>query len=287
MAEYPLPSWLTPQAAQGWGELAGQAARARLNAGLERDRMAQQSAQFAIEANQRSQELAAQTKAHQDALNYEHIVDQQKIAIDQAYKQQQLALSQQDEQLAQQQFALKAADAARKFTANQNFQKAILPKEQGGEGLSATEAALKYMAPFMTGTEMGRLSAIPKDFKPGATTQIPGASSEGLVQVAPNRWEKYATIPQTITNAPTAMDVTNSAGDTIGYEIQLQGQKPHYQSKTQTKTSPMDVLRQRLQQKAGAQYKTRDDVVKAFKAGKLTRDEATKILNEQFGVPLK
>src|ERR1700744_261925 len=175
MADYPLPPWLTPQAAQGWGELAGQAARARLNAGLERERMQQQSAQFAIEAVRRFQQAAAEAKARKEGLEYDHTMEQQKIAIDQQYKQQQLSIAQQDEQLAQQQFAQKTADAAKKFTANQSFQKAILPKEQGGEGLNATEAALKYMAPYMTGTEIGRLSAIPKDFKPGATAEIPNA----------------------------------------------------------------------------------------------------------------
>lgn len=285
MADYPIPPWLTPQAAHGWGELAGQAARTRLNAELERERMQQQSAQFAIEASMKSQQAAQAAKAQQDAVVYDHMLEQQKIAIEQEYKKQQLSLSQQDEQLAQQQFALKTADAAKKFTANQQFQKAILPKEKGGEGLSATEASLKYMAPYMTGTEIGRLSAIPKDFKPGATAAIPNASSEGLVQVAPNRWEKFATVPQTVTNAPTAIAVPDESGKTIGHIIQVPGEKPHYQAAGQTKTSPMDLLRERQQGKNAPQYKSKDEVVKAFKDGKLTRKEAADILNKQFGVP--
>lgn len=249
MADYPIPPWLTPQAAQGWGALAGEAARSRLQATLEQDRMAQQSAQFAIESQQRSQQAAQENQMRQDALNYDHLVEQQKIAIDNAYKQQQLGLQKQDEELAQQQFQMKATDAARKYAATASFQKAILPKDQGGEGLSPTEAALKYMAPAMTGTEIGRLAAIPQNFKPGATFAIPDASSEGLVQVAPNRWEKYATIPKTITNTPTATAVKDDDGKVIGHYVQLPGEKPHYQPATQTKTSPMEELRQREAQK--------------------------------------
>jgi len=90
------------------------------------------------------------------------------------------------------------------------------------------------------------------------------------------------------------MDVADEAGKTTGYIIQVPGQKPHYQPAGQTKTSPMDALRERQQGKDGGgkdkkapQYKSKDDVVKAFKDGKLSRDEAAKILNTDFGVPLK
>lgn len=297
--DYPLPPWLTPQAAQGWGELAGQAARTRLNAQLEQQRMQQQSAQFAIEASQRSAQAAQENQMRQDALNYDHQVEQQKIAIEQNYKQQQLSLQQQDEQLAQQQFAAKTADAAKKFAAQQAFQKAILPKDQGGEGLPATEAALKYLSGSMTGTEVGRLAGQTgnkDEYSPGATMIVPGGAT--MINTGGKRWQVLPQAPPTITAPPEPMSVTNSAGKYIGDVIQLPGQKPVFHPTGNTKESPMDVLRERQQQgqkpadkkapdKKAPDYKTKDDVVKAFKDGKLTRDEAAKLLNKQFGVPLQ
>lgn len=292
--DYTLPNWLGPQAALGWGELAGQAARARLNAGLERDRMAQQSAQFAIEANMRSQQLAQETKAHQDALNYQHMLDQQRIAIDQQYKQQQVGLREQAIQLASDRFQNQTQSAAQKYAATQAFQKAILPKEQGGEGLSSTEAALKYMAPYMTGDAMGKLAGngAADEYSPGATIMIPGGGT--MVNTGGKRWQVLPGVPQTVSQPPEPLEVKDDSGKVIGDVIQLPGQKPTYHPRTATKASPMDVLRQRQQQfdnktpdKKAPIYKTKDDVVKAFKDGNLSRDEAAKLLNEQFGVPLK
>lgn len=256
MANYPLPPWLSPSAAQGYGALAGEASRAELSAEIQREKMSQESTQFSIESQQRSQEIAAQHQARQEQLNYEHQLEQQKLAVDQAYKQQQVGLQTADLDLAQKQFDLKTQDAAKKFTANQAFQKAVLPKEQGGEGLDATQAALKYMAPYMTGTEVGRLAALPGDFKPGNTFAIPNASAEELVQVAPNRWEKYATIPQTVTNAPTALPVPDETGNPIGHVIQIPGQKPIYERNAATGSDLATIVKQR--QEAQTSPKTAD-----------------------------
>ncbi len=248
MANYPIPPWLNPSAAQGYGEIAGQANRAALSAQLEREQLSQKAAQFSIEAQQRSEETAAANAARQQQLDVEHQMEQQKIAIEQSYKQQQVGLQAADLDLAQKQFQAKTDQASRQYTANQAFQKAILPKEQGGEGLSTTQAALKYMSPYMTGTELGRLAATPADFKPGNTFPIPN-SPEGLVQVAPNRWVKYASTPQTLTEAPTALPVPDTEGNTVGHVIQLPGQKPIYREKTGTGDSIDEILKKRLQEK--------------------------------------
>lgn len=244
---YPIPPWLTPQAAQGYGSLAGEASRSALSAQLQREEMSQRAAQFSIEAQQRSQQTAAEMQARQEQLNYEHQLEQQKIAMEQAYKQQQVGLQTADLDLANRQFDAKTQDAAKKFTANQAFQKAILPKDQGGEGLNPTQAALRYMAPYMTGTEVGRLAATPPDFKPGNTFPIPN-SPEGLVQVAPNRWVKYATIPQTITNAPPAIPQTDAEGNVIGNIVQLPGEKPQYHANTSTGTDLASLIKKRQQE---------------------------------------
>lgn len=247
MANYPIPPWLSPSAAQEYGALAGEASRANLSAELQRERMSQEATQFAIESQQRSQQTAAEMQARQEQLNYQHHLEQQKIAIENAYHQQQLGLQAADLDLAQKQFEAKSKDAANKFTANQAFQKAMLPPEQGGEGLSSTQAAIKYIAPYMTGTELARLTAIPTNFKPGATMAIPNSLNEQLVQVGPNRWEKSATIPQTVTNAPTVIPVPDTEGNNLGNVIQIPGQKPIFDKTTKSGESELDTfLKNRL-----------------------------------------
>jgi len=256
MANYPIPPWLNPAAAQGYGSLVGEAQRTALSNQMQRDELSQRATQFAIESQQRAQETAAQNAARQEQLNYEHQLEQQKIAIDQAYKQQQVGLQAADLDLAQKQFEAKTQDAAKRFSANQAFQKAILPKDQGGEGLTTTQAALKYMAPYMTGTELGRLAALPGDFKPGNTFAIPGAANESLVQVSPTRWEKYATIPQTITNPPTAIPVPDPEGNTIGHLIQIPGQKPIYERNTETGNDLASIVKKRQQEQSAPDKKS-------------------------------
>lgn len=295
MAGYPLPPWLSPQAALGWGDLAAGAAKSRLNAQLEQANMAQRSAEFAIESQQRSQEAAQANQAHKDALDYNHQVEQQKIAIDQQYKQQQIALDQQSNELAQKQFDAKTSAAAQAHLADQAFQKAILPKEQGGEGLDPIKAALKYRAGSMTSTELGRLAGATAGvdaYKPGDTLNIPNGGT--MVNTGGKRWQVLPTPPATITNPPEPLSVTNSAGKYLGDVIQLPGQKPVFHPTASGKTAketPMDVLRKKQQEAQGGgkaeSYKSKDDVVKAFKDGKLSRDEAAKVLNSEFGVPLK
>jgi hypothetical protein len=248
MANYPIPPWLNPSAAQGYGALAGEASRAELSAEIQREKMSQEAAQSSIEMQQRSQEIAAANEAKKQQLDYEHQMEQQKNAIEQQYRQQQIGLQTQDLDLAKKQFQAKTEEASKKFTANQAFQKAVLPKEQGGEGLTPTQAALKYMSPYMTGTELGRLAALPGDFKPGNTFAIPN-SPESLVQVSPTRWEKYATIPQTLTNAPTALPVSDPEGNDVGHVIQIPGQKPIFRGKTGSGDDIETILKKRQQEK--------------------------------------
>jgi hypothetical protein len=67
---------------------------------------------------------------------------------------------------------------------------------------------------------------------------------------------------------------TRDALDKDGYDVTANTDgTPRIQLKVKGGTAP--------------EYKTKDDVVKDFKAGKITRDKAAKILNEQFKVPLK
>lgn len=251
---YPLPPWLSPSAAQGYGELAQHAASIALDNQMQRDRLSQNAQQFAVETQQREQEIAAANAAKQEQLNYEHQLEQQKMQVEQQYKQQQVALQTQDLDLANRQFQAKTDEAAKKFTANQAFQKAMLPKDQGGEGLSAAQAALKYMSPYMTGTEVGRMAAIPGDFKPGAVMPIPNALNEQLVQVGPNRWEKSATAPKSVTGTNvTTIPVTSPDGSVIGnYAINpVTGRADLIRPQTGTGTDLQSLVAARQKQLAG------------------------------------
>lgn len=239
MADYPLPPWLSPAAAQGWGSLEAQAVHTRVQAGLERDRMAQQSTMASIEAQQRQEQLgqevqlkqqqlaqsaqqaaaqlAATAKAHEETLQQQALIQGQRIAIDQAYKTSQLSLAQQRNDISQKTFDAKTKDAADRFAATQTFQKSMLPPEEGGEGLSAEKAALKYMAPYMTGTEVGRLSAQPGPFTMGAPVAIPGLPNKTAVQTSRDHFQ-IMDAPNTATNAPGAIPVPGDSG-TIGYWV--------------------------------------------------------------------
>ena len=156
-----MPNWIGTQAALGWGELAGQAAARRQQAYLEQQRMSQEAAQAAADAQikqaqlaqahqQAQAEFAAKFQAGQEQLQKENLMEQQKIAIDQAYKQTVTGLRQQDLDLAQKEFDAKAQHAAQIYAAGQRAQKAILPKEQGGEGLSPEQAYLREFSGLMT-----------------------------------------------------------------------------------------------------------------------------------------
>jgi hypothetical protein len=240
---------------------------------MERERLSQQAAQSAAELAQRSQEAAQMAKARQDQVAYEHLMEQQKLAVEQAYQQQQVGLKQQDNDLAEREFQKKITDSANRFAANQAFQKALLPKEQGGEGLDPEKAALKYIAPYMTGTEVGRLASapgpfslgnaqdipgapgrkaietsrghfqvlnLPEEFQMGAPTAIPGIPGKQAVETSRGHYQ-IVDVPSTVTNAPAALPVKGDDDSTIGYITQIPGEKPHF-SPSHTSTSDLSSI---------------------------------------------
>ena len=215
---YAIPPWVGPNAALGYGELAGGAQRAALSAQLERERMSQQAAQSALETQQRSQQLAQENQARQNELNYNHIVDQQKLAIEQAYKDQTLGLQKQDQELAQKQFQAKTDLAAKAYMDDQKFQKGMIPKDQGGEGLTAIQSALKYKSGSMSATELGRLSALER---PPATVRpaqdVPGLPGYKAFDTGKGTFELRPTIPDVMTSAPSAIPVTDENGNVIAH----------------------------------------------------------------------
>jgi hypothetical protein len=229
---YPIPPWLSPNVAQGYGELAQRAASIGLENEMQKARLSQQAQQFAVETQQRSQQIAAENAARQEELAYQHQVEQTKMQVEQAYKQQQLALDTQAQGIATAQWQQKVQDSADKAAALRRAQKAASPKEMGGEGLSFPEAYLREVAPYMTGTEVGRLAMATGggSFTPGKVIPIPN-SNDQLVQTGPHSFVKSARIPETMTAPPIMMSVTNAAGQYAGDLIQVPGQKPIWRSR--------------------------------------------------------
>lgn len=285
MSDYPIAPWLLPSAAQGWGELALGAAKSRADVQMERDRLSQQAAQSAIESQQKSQELAQQaeeTQARMQAasavVDYNHIMDQQKLAVDQAYKTQQLGMQAQTLDIAQKKFDDQTAEAAKRFAANASFQKAMLPVDQGGEGLAPDKASLKYLAPYMTGTQVGKMTATAPPFDLGTPKPIPGIPGKLGVETSRNHYQ-ILDAPVTGTNAPVSMPVTGEDG-TIGYWVTPPGGgRPHWQPVQKT-TSDTD-LRALIKAKAAGKTSTAVDA-KAPVAGNppTSRNEVTRITKD-------
>jgi hypothetical protein len=264
MASYPIPAWLSPEAAHGYGELAGAASRAAQSAQLQREQMAQESSRAAMQAQmeqqrlaqqaqQQQQQLAQAAKIHSDTLNQNLLVQSQKIAIDQAYKNSIIGLKAQDSDLKDKEFQEKTKQAAGRFAATQSFQKAILPPEQGGEGMAPQDAALKYMAPFMTPDAAGRMATIPAPFKIGAPEAIAGHPDLDALQTSRNGYKIIPKPPATATNAPTAVPITDENGQVIGHWAQPPGGgKPQRIAQTKTKNSGLeDALKAYQAQKSG------------------------------------
>ncbi len=283
--DYPLPPWLSPQASQGWGGLALDAAKSRANVQMHRDQMAQQSAQFAIEAQQKSQQAAQEAQANQDALNYNHLMEQQKIAIDQAYKQQQASMEQGRLEVEQGRFTAATQQAAAQHTGMTNYQNSQVPKEKGGEGLTEPQARLKYLVPIMTPDAAARDAVDTIPFDIGNPIPIPGHPDLDAIHTSRNSIQLVPKPPGAITNAPTVINVPGPNGESLGNFIQLPNQKPIF-SKAE-KMTESEKEEAELNKKAaggkGSQYKSADDVRAAYKAKKLTSEQAAKILKDQFG----
>jgi hypothetical protein len=212
MANYPIPAWLTPQAAQGWGDLTAESYRT----GASILRGNQEAAASAQDAAIRSQELSQKTALQQQQIQQDAMVEQQKIAIEKAYNDATIGLKQQDQAEASREFELQTQQAASKFAANQLFQKSMLPKEQGGEGLTAQQAALKYLSTYMTPDALGRMATRPPPFTLGNPVKVPGITNMQFLQTSPNHWSQIP-VPASATGDASTVPIRGQGGQVIGY----------------------------------------------------------------------
>lgn len=209
--DYPIPPWLTPQAAQGYGELAGAAHRAALQAKLEREKMAQQAAQAAMQMQARQQELAANMQARAEAMRSEAMREDQKLRIEKAYKDSVLGIQQQELDIRQKTAEHSIKQAAASFAA----------KQEAGRRIAAGEDPQKVwmeLGPTMgiTGNAMANLSK--KPFEMGSASDIEGLPGFKQIQTGPET-RRIVRLPPNLEGMNTTPTPVVANGKVIGYNI--------------------------------------------------------------------
>lgn len=154
--DYSIPPWLTPQAAQGWGDLWAKGNALTLQAQGEANKVALEGArlsQAARQASLRHEEALANLAADKEARDKAALVEGQKIEVKKAYDDAQIGL-------AQQKIDAEAKQIAAQSLAQQNFAKDY--QAAVGAGTSADEAyqaaILKHGPSLYSGTPGGGAS---------------------------------------------------------------------------------------------------------------------------------
>ena len=124
MPEYPIPSWITPEAGQRWGELYATG----FGLGQRQESLGLQAAELGQRANQNSMEYAlrqAELKANEENQRQKNLVDMEQLAVEKAYKDATIGLARDKLQADAQQLSRQAL-ALQKFS--QRYQELL----QGG-----------------------------------------------------------------------------------------------------------------------------------------------------------
>jgi hypothetical protein len=153
---YTLPSWLQSDPtvpAKNW--LTGVQVGAAI--GEAKKKLAAQQQQFAVEAQQKQDQLTASA-----------LKEAQELQVSKAYNDQQVSLKQQQLKIADEKVGAEIQKAARQFQAQQAYQKDFESGVQSGlsEDEAAKSAMFKNLSMFGSGTGMGaamRSMAAPKD----------------------------------------------------------------------------------------------------------------------------
>lgn len=253
-----MPSWLGPQAALGWGDLALHArevsnsranaimetqarqSEAAMNAQARASALQQDAAQFQQQQQAAAAKFQQQQQAQATQLQEENLEAQHKIAIDEQYKKQMAAARAGELDLHNAQFDKKNQDAADRYAATAQFQQAILPKEAGGLGMNPRDAAMQYLAPYMTADTLGHVSTSGDTFQLGQPQTLPDVPGVQFVKTSPNHYTRIE-MPNTATNAPPAIPVVGEDGSNLGHWVfPPGGGKAHWQPHGKTSTDDFD-----------------------------------------------
>lgn len=252
------------------------------------------------ETQARLQQAAAQQQQ-------QHAVEQQRIAVTQAYHQQEAELKKRQLDEAAAMNAQKTAAAARAFQAKQDLQKAMDDIDSDAalspEQKDAKKTTAIMRMGFMTGapgseiSEMIKASRPPKAEVPATVTdkgdylQIKQPNGTVTIHPKPNSGKeptikvKVSDSPGGILNVPASHARATIAGlpqdmadDPVNKAaISLAPAGPYDRTpKTSPSTAKSDTPVTKLDTPA--------DVAAAYKAGKLTRAQAAKMLKDDFGI---
>ncbi len=158
MAEYSLP----PQLQQGAPDVAQKflsGVQLGASIGEAKNRLAQSQQQFAVEAQQKQDQITASA-----------LKEAQELQVSKAYNDQQISLKQQALEIADKKVGAETIKAARQFQAQQSYQRDFqdeLQRNGGNQDAAAKTAMFKNLGMFGTGagaaTAASRLAVAPKD----------------------------------------------------------------------------------------------------------------------------
>jgi len=200
MATVALPPWLSPEAAQGWGELAAKGAQLK----LERARLRQEGINAGMEAAARSQQQQ-QTAAR----------EQQQIQYDQAYKTADLGLRQQEADQRAQQLQQEVAQTARQFSAMQRISKRI------AAGEDPTKVYMEE-GPSAGATPDAMMKTLVK--KPAFVPSSVTVDGQQLISTSPNHFTRLVqpkpTKPTLDADAPPKV-IRDANGNPVSYAFKM------------------------------------------------------------------
>jgi hypothetical protein len=215
-----------------------------------------------------------EAQVRQQQIQRETTLQQQQLATQQAYHQAQIGLRSQALEQANQVNQFKMQNAARSMAANRGFEQAV----QGG--LPIEQALLKF-----PGANPSTVIAAHK-----ADTDTAGASLALRQQEFQERQAKDAKgrgLTETMTTGGEAGDTTRYSGPPEAFndmaaarENEIFGNlKPNGAAPNAAPAAPSQGA-----PPAAPAFNAPGDVVAAYKAGKLSRADAKKLLTSQFGV---
>ena len=291
-------------------DLAGEYLKGVQTAGqirAEQQRLDAEAQQTAMKLQAASQESNARLQQQAKQLQEEHAIQQQRIAVSQSYNQQKAALRKQQLDQVAQVNAQKTASAARQFEARQRWEKefsridadtSMTPDQKQAEKTRFT----MRLAPLMgiPGTEAAAMLREMRPEKPTIPASVTDAGDfmqvtqpNGTVQLHPkpraaNPKADNVKVRLSADQVPTTMSRAQAEQTIRNLPEELQSDPVNRAA--MPPPTPMSFDRPPEWMKpmvaaarGGQQFKTPDEVKAAYQAGKLTREQAKKVLVEQFG----
>lgn len=177
MAAYPIPQWLEPGAAQGYGQLFAGGQRLGAEIGMQQQRLQQQA--YLTQLEMSAKEAESQRREQ---------LQRQELEMEKAYRQAQIGLRQRELDQQQEQLNVQVTAAARKAQAQQSAQ--IEAQQLVGQGVPEEQAYMRSYLKYASDLNMpgASMAAV---LRGSRTAQLP----PGGVQTSPVLGPGGAAIP--------------------------------------------------------------------------------------------